>query len=95
MQRKFDMRRNRVQHFVDGHPVRKGVFLNRRDEEMRMTYIQQQYLIKNKVFSLGQIRNYEKRNVLPSVQYRGRKYFKKNDVSALVNESGTNTTKLI
>lgn len=89
------MKRNRVQHFIDGHRVRKDVFLSRRDEEMRTTHIQQQYLIKNKVFSLGQIRNYEKRNVLPSVLYKGRKYFKKNDISALIKGGGTSTTKLI
>ncbi len=89
------MKRDRVRYSVDDQPVTKKEFLSRHDEEIRTTHIQQQYLIKNKVFSLGQIRNYEKHNILPSVQYRGRKYFKKDDVSALIKESGTNTTKLI
>ena len=79
------MRRNQIQHFIDDRPVTKKEFLSRHKEEIRKSYIQQQYLIKNKVFSLGQIHNYEKRNVLHSVQYRGRKYFKKDDVSALIN----------
>ena len=82
------MKRNQVQHFIDGRRVTRKAFLKRHDEEMRMPYIRQQYLVENKVFSLGQIRNYEKRNLLPSVRYKGRKYFKKEDVSARIKKGG-------
>ena len=88
------MKRNQVQHFVDGCRVTKKDFLKRHDEEMRTAYIRQQYLVENKVFSIGQIRNYEKNNILSSVRYKGGKYFKKSDVSALIKD-GTGTTKLI
>ncbi|OGG93165.1 hypothetical protein A2609_02695 [Candidatus Kaiserbacteria bacterium RIFOXYD1_FULL_47_14] len=77
------MKRNQVKHFINDRPVTKKEFLHRDDQEMR-TSVQQQYLVKNKVFTLGQIHSYEKRNLLTAVKYRGRKYFKKSDVSALV-----------
>lgn len=35
------MKRNQVQHFIDGHRVTKRDFLNRNDEEMRTAYIRQ------------------------------------------------------
>jgi hypothetical protein len=78
------MKRNQVKHFINDRPVTKKEFLHRDDQEMRTGYVQQQYLVKNKVFTLGQIHDYEKRNLLSSVQYRGGKYFKKSDVSALI-----------
>lgn len=78
------MKRNQVKHFINDRPVTKKEFLHRDDQDMRMSHVQQQYLVDNKVFSLGQIRSYEKRNLLTSVQYKGRKYFKKSDVSALI-----------
>lgn len=79
--------RNQAQHFIDGRAVTKKDFLSRNDEEMRTAYIRQQYLLENKIFSLGQIRDYEKRRLLSPVRYRGGKYFKKEDVSTLISES--------
>ena len=79
------MKRNQVKHSINDRPVTKREFLRRHDQEMRVSYVQQQYLVDNKVFSLGQIRSYEKRNLLTAVKYRGGKYFKKSDVSALID----------
>lgn len=81
------MKRNQVQHFIDGRRVTKIDFLSRHDEEMKKLYVQQQYLIDSKVFSLGQIRNYEKQNLLSPVRYKGGKYFKKDDIRALLKEN--------
>jgi len=78
------MKRNQVKHFINDRPVTKKEFLNRDDQEMRTAYVQQQYLVDNKVFSLGQIRSYERRNLLTAVQHKGRKHFKKSDVAALI-----------
>ena len=78
------MKRNWVKHSIDDRSVTKREFLSRHDQEMRISYVQQQYLVDNKVFSLGQIHSYEKRNLLTAVKYRGRKYFKKSEVSALI-----------
>ena len=74
----------RIKYSIDDRPVTKKEFLRHQDQEMSAHYVQQQYLVDNKVFSLGQIRNYEKQNLLPSVQYRGGKYFKKEDVQVLI-----------
>jgi len=79
------MKRNQVQHFIDGRRVTKRDFLNRNDEEMRTAYVRQQHLVENKIFSFAQIRDYEKRRLLSPVRYRGGKYFKKSDVSALID----------
>lgn len=51
---------------------------------MKTKYVQQKYLLENKMFSLGQIGIYEKNGVLSYVRYRGGKYFKKDDVLALL-----------
>ena len=81
------MKRNQVQHFIENRRVTKKDFLSRHDEEMKKSYVQQQHLIDSKVFSLGQIRNYEKRNLLSPVRYRGGKYFKKDDIRTLLKEN--------
>ncbi len=81
------MRKKQVQHFIDDRPVTKKEFLGRQNQEMKATYIQQQCLVDNKVFSLGQIRGYEKRDSLHSMRYKGKKYFKKDEVLALVKKS--------
>jgi len=54
---------------------------------MSTAYVRQQSLLDNKVFSLAQIRDYEKRHLLSPVRYRGGKYFKKNDIRALLKEN--------
>lgn len=74
----------RIKYSIDDCPVTKKEFLRHQDQEMSAHYVQQQYLVDNKVFSLGQIRNYEKQNLLPCVQYKGGKYFKREDVRALI-----------
>jgi len=81
------MKRNQIQHFIDGRRVTKKDFLRRNDEEMSTAYVRQQSLLDNKVFSLAQIRDYEKRHLLSPVRYRGGKYFKKNDIRALLKEN--------
>ena len=80
------MTRGNVQYSIDGSPVTKKEFLRRRDKEVREVYVQQQHLIKNKVFSLGQIRKYEKLGLLASVRHKGKKCFKREDALALVEE---------
>lgn len=74
----------RIKYSIEDRPVTKKDFLRHQNQEMSAHYVQQQYLVDNKVFSLGQIRNYEKQNLLLAVKYKGRKYFKREDARALI-----------
>lgn len=78
------MKRNQVQHFIDGHRVTKRDFLNRNDEEMKIAYVQQSDLLRSKALSLGQIHDYEKSGLLSAVRYKGGKYFKIETVRTLI-----------
>lgn len=80
----FNMKRSKIQYSIEDHPVTKKDFLNHQNKEMKTKYVQQKYLLENKMFSLGQIGIYEKNGVLSYVRYRGGKYFKKDDVLALL-----------
>lgn len=80
----LNMTRSKVQHFVDGKPITKKEFLRRRDGEMEAEYVSQVRLLKNKIFTTGQIEAYEKSGRLFSARYKGKKLFKKEDVLSLI-----------
>lgn len=80
------MTRSKVQYFVDSKPITKKEFLRRRDCEMEAEYVSQVRLLKNKIFTTGQIDVYEKSGRLPSTRYKGKKLFKKDDVLSLIAE---------
>jgi len=80
----------RAKYYIREHydrPVSKKEFLRWKDQEREKLYIGQKHLLDYKLLSSGKIKAYEKQGLLASIRHRGRKYFKKDEVMALLDKS--------
>ena len=81
------MTKSRAKYFIREYYDRliaKKELLRRRDQEIRASYIGKQFLIKNKIFTKSRLTSYEKKGLLTSIVYKGRKFFKKEEVGGII-----------
>jgi|SRR3989344_9607450 len=78
-------------------PVSKREFLQKKEQEIEKSCVSQKHLLNTKTFSLKKIRSYEKKGILIPIRHRRQKYFKKNEVIALLEKDNktTNHTRQI
>jgi hypothetical protein len=90
------MTSKRAQYFIREYhdrPVSKRELLRLQGEEMEKTCVEQKYLVKHKIVSLGQIRRYERDGLLKPTYYMRKKYFKKDELAAVLVKDDKTTSR--
>ncbi len=82
-------RKNKAQYYIIeryDRPVSKREFLQKRGQEVEKSYVSQKHLLKIKTLSLNKIKSFEKKGILIPIRHKRKKYFKKDEVIALMEQ---------
>lgn len=81
-----------VREYYD-RPVSKKEFIQKRGQEIERSCVRQKYLLDTKLFSFRKIKFYQKQGILVPIRHRKEKYFKKDEIVALLEKDNKTTNR--
>jgi len=86
----------KAQYFIKEYHYRrvsKKEFIRRRKEDVKKDCTAQKYLLKDKIFSRGEIAAHQKGGRLTPIWHHRRKYFERNEILSLLKDSTQGTKR--